>query len=693
MKKINYLNKSQKILLAAMTVPLTVSVLPMEQTVHASTEIPSLNVYDLNGSPKLEWATDILQENILQKIDFEDLNISTNEFSVSNDAYQGSKSLKIHRTFDNEGNSYGENPGNPGSSFFNFNQKFKFNNNDNLSVSLKAKNLSATDSTLIFQTIGMLVDKPPTYSSLTNGKKITFKENVIAGQNYFYVNDIQTFKELIKSRNYVALNQPAQDGNYDIGMVTGFDEITGKVTLHQGFLQNFSANTEIHYGLWTNPILFTERKIEGNDWNIYNYNKLVSNPWYNFDTRSVIFEVLSRTNGDFLIDDIVIGYATEIEVYRNGQSIYRGHLADFHDTTVRDNVKPNKIDKVNSTISNDFNINLIIEKPNDNGMKASYQIQSIAKNGTRSLLSEPKNIEVKTDVVKYKYNISKQLIDNPINEIGIKDNLSIPLKSINLETDYLHVQAIDTNGNISDTSSFKLNELIDMKDIYDKVKELETSNDYNDFIDFIDEIEQLYGDNLPQDLKDRLNELANYHGVNTSFLLLEEGDFRLSTAEINDFGDIKLTAKKQTLTTSFKDVFGVIDARGTQEGWNMTVSATPFTVETFDGFVGLPHQLPLGSLALNVPKNIEQVGNVHNSQLPTISLNELSIIDGENHSVKLLNAEQHKGMGEFKFSFGLDALSLTVDAVTAKIDEINYPDSNTPYISTVTWNLISGPSI
>lgn len=702
MKKYNYLNKSNKLLLAAMTIPLAVSVLPVENTY--ANEIPKLNVYELNGFPKLEWATEILEENIITKTSFENgdeipsliSNGKTGEQSiVPNIGYDNSIGLKIGKTTPNLGNSYSGKTTSSNISQLTFTEKRKYiENGEYLSVSLKAK----TDKSATLSPIGIggPADKQLSFQELFKSKvSFEFAEKVNEGQNYFYVTNPEEFKRLVSKSTYYTVNKKSTTGAYSYLEILTIDESSGKVTVKSKFSESFEKDEPVLSHRHINPLNFQSRTINSNEWQTLNFNAYINDSNdYNTLLRGFQFWLRTVSEGNTVIDDIRFGYATEVEVFREGKSIYKGYLSDFHDTTIKDNLKPNKVKDINGVVSNDFNIVLNVSKPEDNGVKTNYQIQSIAKNGNKSELSLPQEIELKSDVVKYKYTISNKSSDKPITESLVTNNINIPLKSINLEEDYIHIQAIDGNGNIGEIESFKIEDIVDtsgLENAYEKLKSLEKSNDYNDFIEFIEEVKTFYGDNIPKDLKNRLQELAAYHGENTSFLLLEEGDFRLTTSDINDFGHVRLTAKKQKLTTDFKSNFGIIDARGTQEGWSVTVSATPFTVETFDGFVGVPHELPLGSLALNIPTNIEQIGNVHNSQLPSITLNELSVIDGENHAVQLLNADKNKGMGEFKFSFEKDALALTVDAVTAKIDTVNYPEQNTPYTSTVTWNLITSP--
>lgn len=150
------------------------------------------------------------------------------------------------------------------------------------------------------------------------------------------------------------------------------------------------------------------------------------------------------------------------------------------------------------------------------------------------------------------------------------------------------------------------------------------------------------------------------------------GGLDLSTSPITSFGTIELKANPQTYKTSFEDKFTITDLRGTQDGWSLSVSASPFDRGG--------HQLPKGSLTLDGVKDIERVGEGV-GELPDKKLQQTTVIDdGE---VLVLNAEKGKGAGVFDAQFNEDALGLTVDATTAKVGT---------YESTLTWNLQSTPS-
>lgn len=183
-----------------------------------------------------------------------------------------------------------------------------------------------------------------------------------------------------------------------------------------------------------------------------------------------------------------------------------------------------------------------------------------------------------------------------------------------------------------------------------------------------------------------------YANETTSNIQLEQGGFLLKTSEPIGFGSHQIENKKKIVTTGFQQDFNVTDTRGTQEGWQVTVSATPFTIiEPITGWVQEnPYSLPSGSLSLNSLTNVIGLNGENEEFYPSIDIMDRAI--DMNESIKVASADTGKGMGEYALSFNNDALSLVIDPITAKIDTVNYPNTITPYESTVTWDLISGPT-
>lgn len=173
---------------------------------------------------------------------------------------------------------------------------------------------------------------------------------------------------------------------------------------------------------------------------------------------------------------------------------------------------------------------------------------------------------------------------------------------------------------------------------------------------------------------------------------VEAGEFSLYVPEVNSFGEITLDAQPKQYYTTFSESWKVVDARGTQEGWRVQAIAQQFAVvEPTSGFAEgtEAHSLPEGSLLFYGPNSLDRVGT-GTSELPSNLVSDPVILDNGS-TLTVLRANEGEGMGEFDIGFDANAFELTLDPTTALVDQTNYPDMGTPYQTTVTWTLVSGP--
>lgn len=176
----------------------------------------------------------------------------------------------------------------------------------------------------------------------------------------------------------------------------------------------------------------------------------------------------------------------------------------------------------------------------------------------------------------------------------------------------------------------------------------------------------------------------------TVTLNLESGTLFLDTSPVKEFGKVTLNSQPQTIKTGFDDTFKVTDLRGTFEGWRLSVSATTFAeVEPSNGFKPGTgnYRLPIGSLLLDEVKQVARLEGV--GKYPIVAGSTGQVLDDGNQNVSI--AVTGEGTGKFGLTYNADALSLVVDSSTARIDNDNYPGMPTPYVSTISWNLISAP--
>ncbi|MGI2327626.1 WxL domain-containing protein [Planococcus sp. YIM B11945] len=137
----------------------------------------------------------------------------------------------------------------------------------------------------------------------------------------------------------------------------------------------------------------------------------------------------------------------------------------------------------------------------------------------------------------------------------------------------------------------------------------------------------------------------------------------------SNFGMVQLSGATQT-TTAQLDIASIIDARGTGDGWNVTVKAQPLSL-TEDGSV-----LSENKLTLAVP-TVQKVDG-GSSEVSTIATSGGNI-DNAN-GVNILTAQGNGGMG----SFTIDPIAMTLTLLPKEVFSGNYS-------TTVSVELTNGP--
>jgi hypothetical protein len=162
-------------------------------------------------------------------------------------------------------------------------------------------------------------------------------------------------------------------------------------------------------------------------------------------------------------------------------------------------------------------------------------------------------------------------------------------------------------------------------------------------------------------------------------------------AVTTDFGNVSLASGSTTANAAL-GTLAVTDATGTGSGYKVNVQASQFTeVTPGGGYAGATSAklLPLSSLKVAPPTGVSAVGGT-TSALPTSVIAANTVIDSGS-AVKILSAAVNEGMGSYNVSFPANSLVLAIDVATAQVDATNYPAVATPYSSTITWTIVTGP--
>lgn len=177
-----------------------------------------------------------------------------------------------------------------------------------------------------------------------------------------------------------------------------------------------------------------------------------------------------------------------------------------------------------------------------------------------------------------------------------------------------------------------------------------------------------------------------YGGTATSAYqrFIPTGSLSITPPTFSNFPDVTLTGNSLSNTTHHTSNLVVEDLTNSGNGWNVTVQATQFTEV---GGAGL--RIPLNSLTLSNVATISPINGTV-SPSPTTKAGSPWTIDGGS-PVSILSAAVGNGKGTYSVAFSNPALRLNLNPATTYVDKVNFPSSPTPYQSTLTWSIISGP--
>lgn len=435
---------------------------------------PNLEAYQLNNHVKLEWAVEMLDEDVLYDTGFEEGDVLPNLFysnSVgrltenrkyggqtfdTNERFNGNRSLKIVNSVSNS-NIYQTDLSNVISqysteSWADFNHTiYKVANGTDLSLSFMAKTTGR--GYIDFRGYGGAAD----YGTPID---ITFLEDVRIGDKTVKVSDVNFFKEIIdkKGKYYLA----DKKGRYNYLLVTAYDLNDSTITVDKSFNGNFSKGDTLLRHDNVHPVSFSRRTIDSiSGWNLYNINtKVINAPNYNTLVRGFYLVIRSWTPDTIYIDDIKVGYATQTQLFKGNEKIYEGKLSDFEDTQATDKAKPNKVvDYSVSTASGKQYLNIV--EPKDNGTPYKYTVKAISNDGSGVYSSEEKTVNVTSGIKGYSYVLDKKPTTNPSGTVNSTDG-KIELSKDVYKDYYLHIQSIDHAGNKSEINHIKLDKVKDI---------------------------------------------------------------------------------------------------------------------------------------------------------------------------------------------------------------------------------------
>lgn len=154
-------------------------------------------------------------------------------------------------------------------------------------------------------------------------------------------------------------------------------------------------------------------------------------------------------------------------------------------------------------------------------------------------------------------------------------------------------------------------------------------------------------------------------------------DVTIGKLELTEFAAVELDGTTKTTNATVTNM-KLTDARGTGNGWNISLSATQFTNATSKN--PTLNKLPADSLALGKVSIAVDIGSKDSTPVTNIKILEGTIDNVA--GVKILDAPVNNGMGKYTVSIAPVTLTLLPKDAKAGI-----------YTSTVTMTLAHGPAI
>lgn len=660
-------------------------------TIDVLAETPQLNIYKHNDNYiKAEWANEMNDGHVIYKTGFE-INdelprrtynsVGNREYGgqefVTEERFSGERSLRVIDSYTNGNYTTKDFNGNIDYQAYSaaiFSDRKYMKNGTDLSVSFRAKTTGEGHISLWGN--GGRADFGIPMSQ-------SFTEDVVPGQRTVKISDVSYFKNRLDAGQFSYIAN--QKGQYNYIHVISVDEEKSSLTFNAPFKGEFSKGDKLLLHQHRAPVTFNSRSFNSNEgWQLFNINTKVAD-FINYDTSKRGFELWIRTTTPDIvyIDDLKLGYATRNRLYRDNKLIYDGMLSDYNDKEAIDKVSPESVSNINIEVAKD-NSKLKFKKPKDDGTKYNYRLEAIINNNK---FPTYESISIVSGIEGYSYIIDNNPSTIPNNQSNVyKEEISIP-KLTSDDKYYLHVKAIDNQGNPSTATHYEF-------DVYDvdisapsiEIKPSETSLTHDDVIlDIVatDSQSSIKSITLPDgkvinddSVKYRVKENGDYIfvaediGGNVVKKNYTVDNIDKSTSSIVatavDFGELEIKENAYTTYEKLEDLF-IQDWRDGGNIWRVDVSTS--RLESKDG-----HVLPKGTMLMNPYESI----NINKDLVDNGNITKEVLIDSGDRT--LINSNGARG--EHYISFSEKSLGVVIDPSVIK---------NTNYESKITWSIKMAP--
>ena len=434
--------------------------------VSSSHRIPELRVQNENGKARLNWALEMLDEDVLWSVGYEDESIINFNYKdspngidggqkiVTDIVYEGEKARMSPKTIGGLGNKY-EDPATSG------NQNMATFNQVPLDNSAKGQRLAIT-SRVRSQTnkVGLWH-----YSSWDFGKSfIQYSNKVVetAEKGSYYLK-LDSVDNMVYNR-WLSFDTDEETIKYNF-LVKEIDKVNKTIKLNKplpyDIVEGYTLKARPpRYGFKFPEVSLT---LTPNDWTLVSNTTILGDyADYDYMERPQALRELITAYDTTYTDDIKMGFAPSVVVYRDNKEIYKGSESTFLDSGATDTTAPNEINSstinVNmemiNTDKSERKITINFDETTDKESIFTYNIKSVGKNG-ESPLSKTISLDMASGIKGYSYVIDKSSSTVPDDTVDTADT-SIKSTITDSGVYYVHIKAIDNAGNVSSVVHHKI---------------------------------------------------------------------------------------------------------------------------------------------------------------------------------------------------------------------------------------------
>ncbi|CJC50371.1 MULTISPECIES: WxL domain-containing protein [Bacillus] len=612
-----------------------------DQIVKQQNGIPTLTANGKENEVKLEWAIDILEQDVLWKIDFnnpKDVNLMSgwgefygngNQSLQSEVFYPNGTDTSGYKVFDTKlGGNRVLYPYTVRTNSIAVFKRLNVPNNAYISATFKAKS----------QGLGRISFYGD--GSWETGREFDYYEanvlkDVPSGSKEIEINNISLFPEreagtnIPRDRKHITsdINKDVYQDSPMVDKVIPYQDGSGKgkLILNSPVVNSIKQGERLKARRWAAPIeLPNNRTITKNDtnkdingWSTFSMNtQVANNPFYITDQRGVTFYMLAYSEGITYVDELKVGYASEAEVYRGNQQIYKGRLSDYVDKEAKDQVVPTTPESFQIENRELKETKVMFAPAKDDGSTYHYKIRGVGRNGVSDFSKEvPATVTSGVKGYEYVVNDKSDTSLDKVSGVQFTNQTSIHFPTDYAKAQYVHIRTVDKAGNKSAT------------------KHISTT---------------------------------------------QKGQVEMLTAPKSvEFTPIQLNGEKQNSFGTLGKLM-IHDSRNQADGWRLNMTISPFTESN------IARQLPKGSLSLKNQVNVTKVKGPETGK-PIVQIPNTPIDNGAAHTI--IRASKDVAIGEYQVDFGPNGLQLHLDPGTTYVGK----NRQATYTSTVTWSLVSGP--